>query len=250
MKLKEVYFNVNNFMIIDYHEPLICFADRSMIQILVYQFNAFISIDNALFGHIETYNSIIQIDVDSSLHSRINFHNYIVIMNVLSHFLDFHYTDNCSSTTDSTNYHPRITVTFVEISILYNIYALINDSNSIIQLTTSSKCLQLKLDIKFTNVLFQGNKLELVRVISDSQKFNNHYAVSISTEGHYIVQDNNIEYRGSLILLGNVQIQFNGITNFSKNCASKLILLIDAQIEFNGISRIFQTSAYTLIAIH
>ena len=236
-------------MIIDYSEPHICFADRSMIQILVYQFYAFISIDNALFGHVETYNSIIQIDVDSSLHSRINFHNCIVIMNVLSHFLDFHYTDNCSSTTDSTKYHPRITVTFVEISISYNIYALINDSNSIMQLITSSKCLQFKLDIKFMNVVFQRNKLALLRVLSKSQKLNNHYSISIYTERHYIVQDNNVEYHDSLILLENVQIQFNGITTFFKNCASELILLIDAQIEFNGISRIFVTSAYTLVSL-
>ena len=248
---EDIYFSINDFKLIDHSQPHICIAKKSMIKIQIYHSNAYISISNASFSSVETYNSVIQIEVDSSSQSRIKFHNCVVNFSILSHFLEFHYSDNFTSINNSTKYYPRVTVTFVQVSFLYNTHALANGSNSILLLTSSSKCSEFKLDIMLTNVLFEGNILALLRVmhVSDFPKLNHHYSISISTEGYFIVQYNDIEYSDSLILLTNGQIQFNGNTTFTKNYASQLISLSDAQMRLNGITKIFATIAYELISL-
>ena len=72
------------------------------------------------------YGNLQQIDVDSTSQNRINFNFCHIIGNIMSHFLDIHYSDNCSAVTDSTKYPIKITVAFVKTVFKSNTYALPN----------------------------------------------------------------------------------------------------------------------------
>ena len=240
-------FIINDFRLIQQHTaPQICYAEKSIIEIFIIQFNPVINISNSRF-FLLNYSSVVTIHIDSSSHNKINFHNCVVFDGSLTHFLDFHYFSSIPCANNSTKDHPKVAVTFVKVKFCYITYALINHSNSILQFITSSKCLQFKLDILFNDVLFEGNELVLLQAISDLPKLNNHYPISISIEGDCTVQHN--EYSDSLIILTNGQIYLNGITTFTKNFAPQLVSLTHAQIKFNGITKVITTDCYTLISL-
>ena len=114
-------------------------------------------------------------------------------------------------------------------------------------LKTTSRCFEFihKVHLKFNNVGFYDNKLTIIEV--DNKLSQKNSSILISTTGYFVAKSSFL--LATLISLTNVQISFNGITEFSRNFATEIVHLFYSILTFSNTTVFHSNYCIQVISI-
>ena len=181
-------------------------VNMKMLEFVTNRYSVVITIKNSVFSNMHNIISI-KIAIDSLSHSSIHFYRCRFTTSYMKHHVYILYTS-----TSHAQSHPKLDVTIAKTVFSSNIPDAVYTIHdySILRFDVLS---QYEINITINDVKFYRNRLPLL-VLSASQA--NQSNVLISTTG-YIVEENELLTKGSLISLQSAKLYFNEITKFIEN---------------------------------
>ena len=163
---EEVFININNTTLIDDCKSCIYDSTKAVFEISLYQFSVFITIKNSNFSNLSVDSNILHIHIASSLDVIVSFYECNFVSNNISTDL-INIWHNVPCTVDPVG--PRHIVIFHKSLFSYTRYKYDKSLDvSLLSFTIFSTCLNLRLNVNFSNAMFYKNQLTLLKVATIS----------------------------------------------------------------------------------
>ena len=223
-------------------------TQRDLFNIEMHQFSVHVIVRNTNFYKLR--GSLFKLTVTSLSQNSIGFYNCNFTYNTVSYYaVDVHYW---VLPLVSSKYSRKVDITFAAAKFSFNTYGSVYPLNdSILQFVASSSSLQTNLNVVFTDVLFNGNEVTLLNVLSTTPLLVNQPIIRLVTTGYFIVKDNrNFIYDNFLISIMKGQLHFNGVTKFIGNQKTEILHIFSSLLQFSNNTEFIRNNCKYVIFLN